>query len=212
MPQAGQQREAINIVLSMPDGTDERAVREASKEFAHDFFGANYQYVFVQHTFNTDPDPEPSRNPHVHLVVKVRGKDGTRLSPKKADLNEWREAFAQQLRDRGIDAVTSRRRTRFVRSKGESQPLRALRARHKQGRGPTPRHDQDPQSQPKAKEVAKRDVQRLVSDYMDLAKVLAASPEREDRVLAINLARETALAAREGLVKIQPNRERGPER
>ena len=213
MPAESPSREAINIVLSMPEGTDPRAVRDASRAFAHDFFAANYQYVFVQHTFDTDPDKEPSRNPHVHLAVKVRGKDGTRLSPKKADLHEWREAFAQQLRDRGIEAVTTRRKTRFARSKGDSQSLRALRTRHQEGRAPKPRHDENPQSQPKASDVAKRDVRRLVKDYMELAKVLADSPEREDRVLALGLAKETFLAAqREGLVKTRPDPARGLER
>ena len=209
MPEESQQREAINIVLSMPEGTDERAVRDASRAFAQDFFGANYQYVFVQHTFDTDPDPEPSRNPHVHLAVKVRGKDGTRLSPKKADLAEWREAFAQQLRDRGIEAVTSKRKTRFQRDKGQSQALRQLRVRHKQGRGVRPMHDERPQSQPAFSAKAKQDAQQLVKDYMEIASVLGNSPEREDRVLAIDLAKEAFLAAqREGMVKPSPDRGR----
>ena len=44
---------------------------------------------------------------------------------------------------------------------------------------------------------------------MELAKVLADSPEREDRVLAMDLAKETFLAAqREGLVKQNPDRGR----
>ena len=48
---------------------------------------------------------------------------------------------------------------------------------------------------------------------MELAKVLADSPEREDRVLAMDLAKETFLAAqREGLVKTRPDPARGPER
>ena len=210
MPEDSQQREAINIVLSMPEGTDERAVRDAARAFAQDFFGANYQYVFVQHTFETDPDPEPSRNPHVHLAVKVRGKDGTRLSPKKADLAEWREAFAQHLRDRGVEAVTSKRKTRFKRDKGQSQALRQLRERHHQGRGALPLHDENPQTRPAVSAKAKQEVQQLVKDYMEIASVLGNSPEREERVLAIDLAKETFLAAqREGMVKARPGPERG---
>ena len=61
--------------------------------------------------------------------------------------------------------------------------------------------------------MAKRDVRRLVKDYMELAKVLADSPEREDRVLAMDLAKETFLAAqREGLVKTRADPARGRER
>lgn len=131
----------------------------ASRAFANEFFGGNYQYAFVQHTFDTDPDKNPSRNPHVHVVVKVRGKDGTRLSPKKADLYEWREAFARGLRERGIEAVATRRKTRFERSKGEPQALRRLRDRHGQGRGGMPDVDSTaPVTMPAVKEKARRDV------------------------------------------------------
>ena len=44
---------------------------------------------------------------------------------------------------------------------------------------------------------------------MEIARVLGNSPEREDRVLAIDLAKETFLAAqREGMVKPSPDRGR----
>ena len=53
----------------------------------------------------------------------------------------------------------------------------------------------------------------VLQEALELAKVLADSPEREDRVLAMDLAKETFVAAqREGLVKTRPDPDRGRER
>jgi hypothetical protein len=40
----------------------------------------------------------------LHLTVRALGDHGERLIPKKAELQAWRQAFAQALRDRGIEA------------------------------------------------------------------------------------------------------------
>src|SRR5206468_12841234 len=53
-------------------------------------------------------------NPHVHLSVRAESKSGRRLNPRKADLNRWREVFAERLRDWGIDAEATRQPTRGV--------------------------------------------------------------------------------------------------
>jgi hypothetical protein len=42
------------------------------------------------------------------LTVKAESKHGKRLNPRKADQHRWREAFAGQLRERGIDAEAAR--------------------------------------------------------------------------------------------------------
>ena len=55
----------------------------------------------------TVPDDHQA-NPHVHLTVKAESKHGKRLNPRKADLRRWREVFAEQLRERGIDAEATR--------------------------------------------------------------------------------------------------------
>ena len=78
----------------------------AAREFAKREF-SNHQYAMVLHTFEIDPDPNPSRHPHVHLTVKTAGLDGIRLNPRKHDIQRWREGFAEVLRDQGIDATTS---------------------------------------------------------------------------------------------------------
>jgi hypothetical protein len=96
-------REAFNVILSMPRGTDPLIVQRAAREFAKKEF-AEHRYVMVLH--------DHQANPHVHLSVRAESKDGKRLNPRKADLQRWREIFAEKLRDWGIDAEATRQATR----------------------------------------------------------------------------------------------------
>jgi hypothetical protein len=121
---------SLSVVLSMPSGTDPLALRDAARGFAAAVFGGRRDYVFVLHT---DAD-----HPHVHLAVQMHGDDGTRLNPRKGDLQAWREAFAQALRDRGIEAEATPRRTRGVTRKPERQALRRLSDRFRAGSGAPP--------------------------------------------------------------------------
>ena len=95
---------SINIILSMPGGTDAVAVKDTARALAIETFGCNHDYVFVQHL--------DDKHPHVHLTVQSLGHDGRRLNPRKADLQAWRERFAGELRLRGIAAEATPRRTR----------------------------------------------------------------------------------------------------
>ena len=113
IPEEGRRRETFNIVLSMPAGTDREAVRLAAAEFGRRQFGDDRLYAFVAH------EDEP--HPHVHLCVKVLGRDGTRLNPRKADLQLWREQFAEALRSHGVDACATPRMARGTRQKTTSQ-------------------------------------------------------------------------------------------
>lgn len=183
IPDDSEVREAINVVLSMPEGTDELAVARAARDFARREFGENYQYVMAVHTFADDPGPEPSKHPHVHLAIKSRGFDGTRLNPRKADLQDWREGFAQALREHGVDAIATRRRTRLQRAKGEKQALKRIKSR-----GQTPRTSLTARSQPKAIKRAADNASAVLQDYQTIAEALAQS-DAEDRKLAIELVR-----------------------
>ena len=58
----GHRREAFNIMLSMPRGTDPLTVQKAAREFAKIEF-ADHRYVMVLH--------DHQANPHVHLSVKA---------------------------------------------------------------------------------------------------------------------------------------------
>lgn len=95
---------SINIILSMPAGTDAIAVKDSARAFAIETFDGNHDDVFVQHL--------DDKHPHVHLTVRSLGHDGKRLNPRKADLQAWRERFAGELRLRGIATEATPRRTR----------------------------------------------------------------------------------------------------
>ena len=101
--QPGQRREAFNIMLSMPRGTNPLAVQRAAREFAK-LELADHKYVMVLH--------DHQANPHVHLSVRAESKHGQRLNPRKTDLHRWREVFAEKLRGLGVDAEATRQPTR----------------------------------------------------------------------------------------------------
>lgn len=93
-------REAFNIMLSMPHGTDPLAVQRAAREFARVEL-TGHKYVMVLH--------DHQANPHVHISVRAESRLGRRLNPRKSDLHRWREAFAESLREQGIDAEATRK-------------------------------------------------------------------------------------------------------
>jgi hypothetical protein len=96
-------REAFNIMLSMPDGTDPLIVQRVAREFARDELG-DHRYVMALH--------DDQANPHVHISVRAESRHGERLNPRKADLQRWRETFAEKLRGWGIDAEATRQAAR----------------------------------------------------------------------------------------------------
>ncbi|MBM3652647.1 MAG: type VI secretion protein [Alphaproteobacteria bacterium] len=112
---------SVNVILSMPAGTDEVAVKDAARAFAIETFGGNHDFVFVQHL--------EDKHPHVHLTVRSLGYNGRRLNPRKADLQVWRERFAGELRLRGIEAEATPRRTRGRVRKADRGAVLALRKR-----------------------------------------------------------------------------------
>jgi type IV secretory pathway VirD2 relaxase len=118
---------SVSIILSMPAGTEAAAVRDAARDFAHAAFADRFDYLFALHT--------DTPRPHVHLSVCARGDNGERLNPRKADLESWRQVFAQALRDRGVSAEATPRRARGVTRKPERTPLRKIRDRHEAGTG-----------------------------------------------------------------------------
>ena len=88
---------------SMPSGTDPLIVQRAAREFAQAEL-SDHRYVMVLH--------DHQANPHVHLSVRAESRNGKRLNPLKADLQRWRETFAEKLRGWGIDAEATQQRTR----------------------------------------------------------------------------------------------------
>jgi Relaxase/Mobilisation nuclease domain len=105
--QTGKQPKLVHkMIFSMPAGTPPNKVLAAAKDFAREEFGAKHRYAMVLHT------DEP--HPHVHMVVKALGYDGTRLNIRKATLREWRRRFARHLREHGVAANATERAARGV--------------------------------------------------------------------------------------------------
>lgn len=159
-------REAFNLMLSMPAGTPAHALRDAVRAFARAEL-ANHRYVMVLHTHQA--------NPHVHLAVRAEGRDGQRLNPRKADLRRWREVFAEQLRERGVEAEASSQVAR-----GGSRRTERLwhRKARDEGRERGPREGE---RAPVRLTHSRRDAAQA---WCEIAKALASSPDAGDRQLA----------------------------
>jgi len=159
-------REAFNIMLSMPGGTDPLIVQRAAREFARAELG-DHRYVMVLH--------DHQANPHVHLSVRAESRHGKRLNPRKADLQRWRETFAEKLRGWGIDAEATRQATRGqVRN---YEPLWRVKAAE-EGR-PTSARERS-----KSGARSERSRQDALEAWTNIAQGLAASDDPADRALA----------------------------
>ena len=185
IPEESDKREAIQIVLSMPAGTDRLGVHRAARDFAKKTFGENHHYVFANH----DDRPQP----HVHLAVKVRGLDGTRLNPRKADLQQWRNEFVEALRAHGIEAVSTRRKTHLQQKRGDKQAVY-----HLKKRGDTLKKKTGTRPEIKAKAVQNR--VKALRDYQIVTSTLAQS-DAEDRKLALDLLSRLAEINKVNLVQ-----------
>jgi len=167
----GDRREAFNIMLSMPRGTDPLTVQRAAREFAQIEL-ADHKYVMVLH--------DHQANPHVHISVRAESKHGRRLNPRKADLHRWRETFAEKLRGHGVEAEATRQATRGrIRN---FEPLWRIKAKE-DGRLRTSRST----TKRSAKTVATRAV--AVNAWREIARSLAASGDKSDRDLAHAVAK-----------------------
>ena len=182
-------REAFNIMLSMPRGTDPLTVQWAAREFAKIEL-ADYKYVMVLH--------DHQANPHVHISVRAESKHGRRLNPRKTDLHRWRETFAAKLRERGIEAEATRQATRGAARRhpalwqvkaGEDGRLMNTPATTRKG----------------AATKASRDAAR--GAWRELAVALAAAGSESDRRLARSI--EVFAAGMPQPAAAEPERERG---
>ncbi|MCE4538524.1 conjugal transfer protein TraS [Pelomonas sp. P7] len=162
----GHRREAFNIMLSMPAGTNADLLKKAAREFAQAEL-AGHRYVMVLH--------EHQANPHIHLSVKAEAASGKRLNPRKADLHRWRETFAEKLRGWGIEAEATRQVTRG--ESGAYEPLWRLKARQEGRLRPQP-------GTAKAEPRASRGGADAMVSWAHILKALAASEIDGDRELA----------------------------
>jgi hypothetical protein len=197
----GHRREALNIMLSMPQGTDARTLLKAAREFAKIKF-ADHRYVLVLHTHQA--------HPHVHLSVKVESKYGERLNPRKADLHRWRETFAERLREWGVDAEASRQAARGVlRNYPDLWRKRAA----EEGR--------ERQARPERKNGAAASASRRSAGqaWALIAQALRASPDPKDQRLALDIERfvtgrtlDRQVTKDQTMLQRAPQRDIGPSR
>ena len=163
-------REAFNIILSMPRGTDPLTVQWAASEFARTEL-ADHKYVMVLH--------DHQANPHVHICVRMESMHGRRLNPRKTDLHRWRETFAEKLRERGVEAEATRQATRCVsRSYPELWTLKAAED------GRLTRRRSMLRGGPSAA-ATRRDARRA---WQKISAALVLSNEAVDRKLAASIA------------------------
>jgi hypothetical protein len=165
IPQHSERREAFNIVLSMPRGTDPQFILKAAREFAKAEF-ADHRYVMVLH--------DHQANPHVHPSVRAESRHGKRLNPRKADMHRWRETFAEKLRGWGVRADAPRQITR-----GELHPQRELWQTWARDKGRLRRPLPGPEP------TQRRGLPKMpVEAWSRIARALGESPANEDRELA----------------------------
>ncbi|MYN42765.1 hypothetical protein GTP55_25815 [Duganella sp. FT109W] len=181
IPDESGRREALNIVLSMPAGTDAQSLQRAARDFAREEF-SGHQYAMALHTYLDDPAKEPSPHPHVHLCVKIADEEGRRLNPRKEDLRRWRERFAGRLHERGIDAAASSRLERFQPKRGTSQGLHHLQARGAALFSGTTKADRAA-----LHEHSRRHEAAMLHRYASIARILASADDASDRLLAVGL-------------------------
>ena len=95
----GRERLSMHLMISSPIGTDRAVFAKIAKDFGETAFpGRRYAYAVHNDT----------EKPHAHFVVPLRGDDGRKMNPRKADLQRWREQFAEVASKRGVHMVATR--------------------------------------------------------------------------------------------------------
>ena len=87
-------RVAMSAVVSFPSDVDEEQATEAARQFFHEAFADNHDYVFAAHT--------DAKQFHVHLVLETRGHNGRQLRLDRDDIQDLRLLLAEKARAQGI--------------------------------------------------------------------------------------------------------------
>lgn len=169
--QSSPRREACNLVLGMPRGTDPQAVLQAAREFARIEL-KDHRHVMALHIHQ--------EHPHVHLCVRVESMTGHRLSRHKPDLIRWRQTFAERLRGLGVDAEATRQATRIESRRSEQLWQRQAR---KMGQLRV-----EPKAE-KSGELLQRSRVDAMLAWAHITQALEASELPEDRQLAQHIRR-----------------------
>jgi hypothetical protein len=215
-------RDAFSIILSMPAGTDRDAVTKAAREFAKAEFAKKHRYVFVPH--------HDEKHSHVHLCVLSLGRNGIRLNPRKADLQRWREGFAEKLRENGIEANATKRNVRGYSKKAVKQPVIHIDKRGesvvlKEQRKAVAEELTTGNKQPNPhREKMKTTRGTVQTAYSEIISALRQSSDPKDRVLAKDVSnfvdsmkpletkREEAVRLYKESKNKEQSKDKGPER
>jgi type IV secretory pathway VirD2 relaxase len=183
--------QSVGVILSMPPGTPPDRVEAAARTWARETFGGKYDYLMARHD-DTD-------HPHVHVTVRAVGYDGKRLAPGPADLQQYRERFAHQLRRQGVEAEATPRQARGHVRKASRTPVHQA---EKRGQEPRVRKNEKREAHSEAskpKPPAPRDWSRDIQARQDSIKraYLGHADELEkgpgpDRQLAKDIRRFVA--------------------
>ena len=128
--------------------------------------------------------------------MKAAGLDGNRLNPRKADLQRWREGFAEALREHGIEATTT---SRIYRTTHERWTVRHLHEVSRNGET-LQRMKRTTRGHGRAQDVMR--------NYEQVMRALARSDRREDRQLAADLIRYLSERSRDASKTRSPERDR----
>jgi len=192
-------RDVMHVVVSVPAGSDHDKTLDAAREFFHETFAENHEYAFAAH--------DETDHFHIHLLVKLRRRDGKQMRATRKDPDLWRQKFAAKAREMGIPVDASPRRAR---GKGRrSSPPTAIYELRRRGEVPwrdaeaaqeALRRARDPNDGPTQFEAAMREINRF--ERLEFAQqanqVLAQSRKLssdEERIKALEMASDLAVHA-----------------
>jgi len=137
--------QSVSIILSMAPETPADKMEEAAHGWVRQILHGKYDYVMVRHDPIVDPPRKTAKGetgtkrPHVHVTVRAVGYDGKRLAPGPEDLQRWRETFAKELRDRGIEAEATPRQARGIVQKSMVGPVYHMEKKARETGTPRPK-------------------------------------------------------------------------
>jgi hypothetical protein len=94
-------RVTAHFVLDAGAAAKPEKLSQAAREFLAERFGRDgHEYWFVRH--------DDTRQPHVHVILNLQNGEGRRLHTGVAEVQAWREQFAETARRHGIEVDASR--------------------------------------------------------------------------------------------------------
>lgn len=209
----GLKRKTMHMLVSGPKGEDPEKILEAAKLYGQKVFGEKFPYVMVLHN---DKD-----HPHVHFLVRLKGRDEERFRIEQGGFQTIREAFAESCREVGIEMNATPREVRGA-ARSESMKLRKM---QENGRKPKIHERAEgfvrdekkasPQSRniPREKRLAKLKTEaaahRKIARQFDTSSRFASPTEREELKHAAKELEALAAWLDAGGAQTRPDRVRG---